>query len=173
MTSKFSDEELVQLYQIACEQGWDALEQSERIALGRWCTKTGRKRPGQAPSKPVKPVEGGDEYFEAIGLSKDARTAEDLRLLKSVRLLDDFPEDVINGCPGSDYADVVKALRRFGKPCVVRGGMTRKRAMELRHTIRSGRTSTWRPEGAYRAEVAPDHDSDGGYRVIAQYVGGE
>ena len=50
MKPKFSENELEPLYAIACDQGWDSLEQSERIALGRWCTRTGRKRPGTVPN---------------------------------------------------------------------------------------------------------------------------
>lgn len=53
MGSKYSEKELEQLYDIACAQGWDALEQSERIAVGRWCKSTGRKRPGVAPTSPA------------------------------------------------------------------------------------------------------------------------
>lgn len=173
--NKFSETDLEQLYGIACEQGWDALEQSERIAVGRWCTRTGRERPGVAPTRapePSKPVEGGESYFEALGLGKDERTEDDLRLLRQVRLLDEFPKDILTGRRVTKYEDAAEALKRFGKPGVVASGLSRNHAVELRRTIRCAKTSTWRPAGAYRAEVAPDHEREGCYRVIAQYLGG-
>ena len=81
MKPKFSENELEQLYAIACDQGWDSLEQSERIALGRWCTRTGRKRPGTVPNPgaaapvAVKPVNGGVDHPDAAGMPRrDERT---------------------------------------------------------------------------------------------------
>lgn len=180
MKPKFSENELEQLYAIACDQGWDSLEQSECIALGRWCTRTGRKRPGTAANPgaaaPVaaKPVNGGVDHPDASGMPRrDERTEEDLRLLKTVRLLEDFPDDIITGRPPSAYEDAAKALRVFRKPGVVAAGLSRKRAMELRRSIRRGQSVAWRPAGSYRAETAPDHDHEGCFRVIAQYLGGE
>ena len=180
MKPKFSENELEQLSGIACDQGWDSLEQSERIALGRWCTRTGRKRPGTVPNPgaaaagSVNPVNGDRRCFEVSGMPRrDERTEEDLRLLKTVRLLEDFPDDIITGRPPSAYEDAAKALRTFRKPGVVADGLSRKRAMELRRSIRRGASVAWRPAGSYRAETAPDHDHDGCFRVIAQYLGGE
>ena len=60
MAGKYSEKELEQLYDIACAQGWDALEQSERIAVGRWCKSTGRKRPGTVPASTATEPIGGD-----------------------------------------------------------------------------------------------------------------
>ena len=39
MTTKYTTEEVKQLYSIAVDQGWDALESNEKIAVGRYCRK--------------------------------------------------------------------------------------------------------------------------------------
>lgn len=213
MASKYSEKELEQLYDIACAQGWDALEQSERIAVGRWCKSTGRKRPGAAPTSPaaepiggdvprtvsvpdagtakriiehemygdpeseaVKPVVGGEEYFKALNLGEagdaGARTDEDLRLLRCVEFVERFPDDIVtpNATTGK-WDDPARALKRFPKPARIADDLTRKTAYELRRTISKARTNAWKPAGAYRAEIAPDHRHEGKWCVYAQYVG--
>lgn len=213
MAGKYSEKKLEQLYDIACAQGWDALEQSERIAVGRWCKSTGRKRPGTVPSstatEPIggyvprtmrvpdagtakriiehemygdqepdtmKPVAGGEEYFKALNLGEagddGARTDEDLRLLRCVEFVERFPDDIVtpNATTGK-WDDPARALKRFPKPARIADDLTRKSAYELRRTIRKARTMAWKPEGAYRAEIAPDHRHEGKWCVYAQYVG--
>ena len=216
MAGKYSEKELEQLYDIACAQGWDALEQSERIAVGRWCKSTGRKRPGAVPTSPaekpiadgngfhvvrvpdagtakriiehemhggpepegVKPVAGGEEYFKALNLGGSvdagARTDEDLRLLRCVEFVERFPDDIVtpNATTGK-WDDPARALKRFPKPARIADDLTRKTAYELRRTIRKARTNAWKPVGAYRAEIAPDHRHEGKWCVYAQYVGEE
>lgn len=49
MTTKYTTEEVKQLYSIAVDQGWDALESNEKIAVGRYCRKHGINRPGLEP----------------------------------------------------------------------------------------------------------------------------
>ena len=149
--------------------GWDALEQSERIAVGRWCTRNGRKRPPLVPVSKPRPAKDGDGVTGRFKELDD----EGRRLLKSVTILEKFPDDIIATRSVASYGDAVEALKWSGKPCVVASGMSRKRAMELRQTIRRAKTGTWAPMGAFRAEVAPDHDTDGLYLVIAQYLGGD
>ena len=170
--SKYTESECEQLYSIACAQGWDALEQSEKIAVGRWCTRNGRKRPPLVPVSKPHPAKDGGGRPDVTGRFKE-RDEEDLRLVKSVRILETFPDDIITARSAASYGDAVEVLKWCGKPCVVASGMSRKRAMELRQTIRRAKTGTWAPMGAFRAEVAPDHDKDGFYRVIAQYLGGD
>lgn len=213
MAGKYSEKELEQLYDIACAQGWDALEQSERIAVGRWCKSTGRKRPGTVPAstatEPIggdvprtvsvpdagtakriiehemygdqepdtmKPVAGGEEYFKALNLGEagddGARTDEDLRLLRCVEFVERFPDDIVtpNATTGK-WDDPARALKRFPKPARIADDLTRKSAYELRRTIRKARTMAWKPEGAYRAEIATDHRHEGKWCVYAQYVG--
>lgn len=195
MASKYSEKELEQLYDIACAQGWDALEQSERIAVGRWCKSTGRKRPDAVPTSPaekpiadgngfhvarvpdvVKPVGGGEEYFKALNLGEagddGARTDEDLRLLRCVEFVERFPDDIVTTTATTGkWDDPARALKRFPKPARIADDLTRKTAYELRRTIRKARTMAWKPEGAYRAEIAPDHRHEGKWCVYAQYVG--
>lgn len=164
-SGKYSESDLRQLYEIAREQGWDALDQSERISLGRYCTRMGLKRPGQdrsAASKPEAPIVP----------VKDERTEDDLQLLGRVKLLDAFPDDSITGVRTTRYGAAAEALKRFGKPGVVAVGLSRKRAIELRRVIRLGKTVAWQPAGSFRAEAAPDHEHEGLFRVIAQYQGG-
>ena len=213
MASKYSEKELEQLYDIACAQGWDALEQSERIAVGRWCKSTGRKRHGAVPAstatepvggcvprtvrvpdagtakriiehgmygdpepETVKPVVGGEEYFKALNLGEagddGARTDEDLRLLRCVEFVERFPDDIVTTTATTGkWDDPARALKRFPKPARIADDLTRKTAYELRRTIRKARTNAWKPVGAYRAEIAPDHRHEGKWCVYAQYVG--
>ena len=43
--AKFSEDDLENLYRLAVEDGWEALEQGERVAVARWCKKTGKPNP--------------------------------------------------------------------------------------------------------------------------------
>lgn len=54
---KYTQQELEQLYAIALRDGWDQLEQSERLAVGRYCRKQGLQRPGVTPSVAAQPVQ--------------------------------------------------------------------------------------------------------------------
>ena len=58
---KYTQQELEQLYAIALRDGWDQLEQSERLAVGRYCRKHGLQRPGVTPSVITQPVRAGTE----------------------------------------------------------------------------------------------------------------
>lgn len=173
--TKFSVEETEQLYEVALEQGWDALDQSERIAVGRWCRKTGRKRPDIAPSAPSEPSRPVTEAeapaagaAKAVGAVR-ADDDEDLRLLRCVDFVERFPDDIVVD-KTHDWSDISAALRRFPKPARVASDMSRRRASELRRVIRKGRTASWRPSGSFRAEIAPDHEHEGRWAVYAQHL---
>ena len=56
MTTKYTTEEVKQLYNIAIDQGWDALESNEKIAVGRYCRKHGINRPGLEPQTAPSPL---------------------------------------------------------------------------------------------------------------------
>ena len=56
MTTKYTTEEVKQLYSIAVDQGWDALESNEKIAVGRYCRKHGINRPGLEPQTAPSPL---------------------------------------------------------------------------------------------------------------------
>ena len=52
---KYDDEELRNLWDLAMEQGWDQLEPGERIAVSRWCRRTGHDIPRDVPSAATGP----------------------------------------------------------------------------------------------------------------------
>lgn len=56
MTTKYTTEEVKQLYSIAVDQGRDALESNEKIAVGRYCRKHGINRPGLEPQTAPSPL---------------------------------------------------------------------------------------------------------------------
>lgn len=191
---KYTQEDLAQLYDIAVRDGWDQLEQSERLAVGRYCRKHGLKRPGvtpsmtepptrvettpdspaatrQEPPAPPTPTTAEPEQAEADPL---ADGDEDLELLRSVRFLADWPADIHAkpARPEGKWAKPAKALRRFaGRVAVLREDMSRIAATDLRRRILRADIKSFAPKGAYRAETAPDHRHEGKWIVCAQYTG--
>lgn len=180
---KYTQQELEQLYAIALRDGWDQLEQSERLAVGRYCRKQGLQRPGVTPSVAAQPVqaETGDrkpaepeplasplpDPTETKPVESEARTVEkdeDLALLRSVRFIADGPADihVKPARPESKWSKPAKALRRFeGRIAVIGENMERRAALNLKQRILHGGIKAFTPKGAYRVEVAPDHRHDG------------
>lgn len=192
---KYTQQELEQLYAIALRDGWDQLEQSERLAVGRYCRKHGLQRPGITPSVITQPTQAGTEgdkpaesqpeplasllpettmpeplETEAMPAGKD----EDLALLRSVRFIADWPADihVKPVRPESKWSKPAKALRRFeGRIAVIGESMERRTALNLKQRILKGSIKAFTPRGAYRVEVAPDHRHEGKWIVCAQYPG--
>lgn len=196
---KYSESELKELYDIALREGWDQLEPSERIAVGRYCRKQGLDRPGLAPSvakqppveaESVKPVEPKPEPilagFETMplvdGRGRKRKAAEpvktgddaDLELLRSVRWLEDWPADITTKPlrPAGKWEKPAKAVRMgAGRVAVISEDMGRKPALNLRQRIIHGNITAFKPKGAYRVEIAPDHRHEGKWIVCAAYLG--
>lgn len=221
MTTKYTTEEVKQLYNIAIDQGWDALESNEKIAVGRYCRAHGINRPGlepqtapsplpeQAPETPApqtaeetkttqtetsaEPITG-EQYFKHLGLGS-AQSVEteiskletpqtgdvtasdtDLELLRSVRFIERWPDDIVTAPArtASKWKQIAQALRRFpDRPAIVAKGKSRRRALELRRRLRNAKFVGFQPKGSYRVEIAPDRRHKDCYVVIAQYRGAE
>lgn len=197
MTTKYTTEEVKQLYNIAIDQVWDALESNEKIAVGRYCRAHGINRPGlepqtapsllpeQAPETPApqtaeetkttqtetsaEPITG-EQYFKHLGLGS-AQSVEteiskletpqtgdvtasdtDLELLRSVRFIERWPDDI-----------VTTPARTASK--------WKRTAQALRRRLRNAKFKGFEPQGAYRVEIAPDRRHKDRYVVIAQYRG--
>ena len=186
MPAKYSESDLLKLYQLAKQEGWEKLEPGEKRAVLRWCRRTGRAFPDGAPAetaKPEKAPESKGDYFKALGFHEVAgddgkvgyvtdEAAHDMELLKSVRFVEDWPAD-INTTPAyapSKWVRPAEALKRFpGRIAVIASNLRRRSATGLRQRLRSGAVPAFRPKGAYRIEIAPDHEHEGMWRVLAQY----
>lgn len=221
MTTKYTTEEVKQLYSIAVDQGWDALESNEKIAVGRYCRAHGINRPGLEPQTAPSPLPEqatetpapqpaeetqstqtqtetgaepitGEQYFKHLGLGSaesveteiskletpqtgDVTASDtDLELLRSVRFIERWPDDIVTtpARTASKWKRIAQALRRFpDRPAIVAEGKSRRRALELRRRLRNAKFKGFEPQGAYRVEIAPDRRHKDCYVVIAQYRG--
>lgn len=184
---KYTPQQIEQLYAIALRDGWDQLEQSERLAVSRYCRKHGLQRPGVTPSARTQPVQVDAESqpepttssqpgSPAPGPAQDEtqtnETDMSLALLQSVRFIEDWPADihVKPMQPESKWSKPAKALRRFeGRIAIISENMNRRAALNLRQRILHGSIKAFTPKGAYRVEIAPDHRNNGKWIVCAQY----
>ena len=195
MTTKYTTEEVKQLYSIAVDQGWDALESNEKIAVGRYCRKHGINRPGLEPQtapsplpeqatetpapQPAEETQSTQTQTEtgAEPITGDATASDtDLELLRSVRFIERWPDDIVTtpARTASKWKRIAQALRRFpDRPAIVAEGKSRRRALELRRHLRNAKFVGFQPKGSYRVEIAPDRRHKDCYVVIAQYRGAE
>lgn len=195
MTTKYTTEEVKQLYSIAVDQGWDALESNEKIAVGRYCRKHGINRPGLEPQtapsplpeqatetpapQPAEETQSTQTQTEtgAEPITGDATASDtDLELLRSVRFIERWPDDIVTtpARTASKWKRIAQALRRFpDRPAIVAEGKSRRRALELRRRLRNAKFVGFQPKGSYRVEIAPDRRHKDCYVVIAQYRGAE
>lgn len=190
MTTKYTTEEVKQLYSIAVDQGWDALESNEKIAVGRYCRKHGINRPGLEPQTAPSPlpeqatetpapqpaVETEISKLETPQTGDATASDTDLELLRSVRFIERWPDDIVTtpARTASKWKRIAQALRRFpDRPAIVAEGKSRRRALELRRRLRNAKFVGFQPKGSYRVEIAPDRRRKDCYVVIAQYRGAE
>lgn len=190
MTTKYTTEEVKQLYSIAVDQGWDALESNEKIAVGRYCRKHGINRPGLEPQTAPSPlpeqatetpapqpaVETEISKLETPQTGDVTASDTDLELLRSVRFIGRWPDDIVTtpARTASKWKRIAQALRRFpDRPAIVAEGKSRRRALELRRRLRNAKFVGFQPKGSYRVEIAPDRRHKDCYVVIAQYRGAE
>lgn len=190
MPAKYTETDLVKLYGLAVEEGWGKLEPGEKRAVGRWCRATGRTIPGETTAVSGKSVNTTPEsraaYFKNLGFAEvragddgpigyvTPETARDMALLKSVKFVEDWPEDIDTRPPHvqGKWERPAQALKLFaGRIAVIATGLSRRSATSLRRRLRSGAVPSFRPKGSYRIEIAPDHKSEGMWTVLAQYVG--
>lgn len=190
MTTKYTTEEVKQLYNIAIDQGWDALESNEKIAVGRYCRAHGINRPGLEPQTAPSPlpeqatetpapqpaVETEISKLETPQTGDVTASDTDLELLRSVRFIERWPDDIVTtpARTASKWKRIAQALRRFpDRPAIVAEGKSRRRALELRRRLRNAKFVGFQPKGSYRVEIAPDRRHKDCYVVIAQYRGAE
>ena len=190
MTTKYTTEEVKQLYSIAVDQGWDALESNEKIAVGRYCRKHGINRPGLEPQTAPSPlpeqatetpapqpaVETEISKLETPQTGDATASDTDLELLRSVRFIERWPDDIVTtpARTASKWKRIAQALRRIpDRPAIVAEGKSRRRALELRRRLRNAKFVGFQPKGSYRVEIAPDRRHKDCYVVIAQYRGAE
>lgn len=190
MTTKYTTKEVKQLYSIAVDQGWDALESNEKIAVGRYCRKHGINRPGLEPQTAPSPlpeqatetpapqpaVETEISKLETPQTGDVTASDTDLELLRSVRFIERWPDDIVTtpARTASKWKRIAQALRRFpDRPAIVAEGKSRRRALELRRRLRNAKFVGFQPKGSYRVEIAPDRRHKDCYVVIAQYRGAE
>lgn len=190
MTTKYTTEEVKQLYSIAVDQGWDALESNEKIAVDRYCRKHGINRPGLEPQTAPSPlpeqatetpapqpaVETEISKLETPQTGDVTASDTDLELLRSVRFIERWPDDIVTtpARTASKWKRIAQALRRFpDRPAIVAEGKSRRRALELRRRLRNAKFVGFQPKGSYRVEIAPDRRHKDCYVVIAQYRGAE
>lgn len=73
---KYDDEELRNLWDLAMEQGRDQLEPGERIAVSRWCRRTGHDIPRDVPSESTGPVPVGGDRAAGDGSAGQRRDVD-------------------------------------------------------------------------------------------------
>lgn len=201
MTTKYTTEEVKQLYSIAVDQGWDALESNEKIAVGRYCRKHGINRPGLEPQTAPSPLPEqatetpapqpaeetqstqtqtetgaepitGEQYFKHLGLGPAESVETEISKLETPQTGDDIVTTPAR--TASKWKRIAQALRRFpDRPAIVAEGKSRRRALELRRRLRNAKFVGFQPKGSYRVEIAPDRRHKDCYVVIAQYRGAE
>lgn len=193
---KYDETTLQQLYQLACQEGWDQLTVSERMAVGRWCKKNSLPKPDGLPhaTKPIAQPEPEPRLdgFETIPVidgrkrkaeepvktsQKAAKTAsdeEDMRLFNAVRFLEGWPEDITPVRPihAGKWTLAGQALRRFpDRPAIIADNLSRSQARGLRNRMQKASIPAFQPPKDYRVEITPDHKHEGMYVVIAAYTG--
>lgn len=93
-----------------------------------------------------------------------------------IRFLDAWPEDtedLAHFNPTARWAQVAERLKaQPQRPAVIQTGLTRRGALHQRSALRNGKRAGF-TKGEFTIEIAPDHDHEGLYRLIAAYKGGK
>lgn len=170
---KYDEKTLQELYGLAKEQGWDQLTQGEKLAVGRWCRTNGMPRPGIEPKKPsAGSGPAAQTTGERVEASPAGKADRDLALIKQVRFVRDWPDDIDPGRPVTQWDGPAAALRMNPRGvALIRGNLPRRRAVEIRRKVRDGSIPAFTPKGSYRCEIAPDHDHPGRWNVYASWQG--
>ena len=117
------------------------------------------------------------QYRPTAIFSLDSTASDtDLELLRSVRFIERWPDDIVTtpARTASKWKRIAQALRRFpDRPAIVAEGKSRRRALELRRRLRNAKFVGFQPKGSYRVEIAPDRRHKDCYVIIAQYRGAE
>lgn len=173
--NKYSEQELKELYQIAVEQGWDALERGERITLGKYCRTNGLPRPTvptvapkpqpQAPAKPapVKPAPQTTVSEQKTTKPTAAQTA--LADNTEIEWVDAWPETNLI----IKWGQIAQQLRSHPERiAIIARNVPRRKAEDLVSSINTGKSKAWRPRGDYEAHKGIG-DSPDVFHVYACY----
>lgn len=123
------------------------------------------------PEHPTTP-RPGDSILDSLWRETPAGapSPEDAPDVPGVEFLDDWPADMVR--PRSSWTPVATLLRAHpGRPAIIRRGMPRKQAVELRRAMRHGSSRAFRPREAWRFEAAPDPAGHGLYMIVAAFRG--
>lgn len=171
--NKYSEQELKELYQIAVEQGWDALERGERISLGRYCREHGLPRPTvptvapkpqpQAPTPaPAKTTPQATAPAPTI-ITSTARPA--LADTTNIEWVDAWPETNLI----FKWGQIAQQLRSHPERiAIIARNVPRRQAGDLVSSINTGKSKAWRPRGDYEAHKGVG-DSPDVFHVYACY----
>ncbi|KFI49933.1 hypothetical protein [Bifidobacterium biavatii] len=135
---------------------------------------------------PATPPATPSEYFTALGFTEvntsngkagfmTEETAEDMILLKAVRFVDDWPDDIETDSPKPEtrWTKPAQALVRFsGRIGIIADDLDRRAAMSVRRRINHNTLATFKnaaPTGTWHSEIAPDHHHPGRWIVLAQH----
>ena len=158
MSATPSKDDMLNLYKLAQEQGLSTLNIREQRAVGK------------AIQEHNLPSLEKPEYDETM--LHDATKEELDKLADGIQFVSEVPPVITRSPHKRTYEQERNAMMKFRKPVVIRDNITRKQAIELMHHIRSGKTASFEPKGAFTAGRDEDPFHAGMYRVIAQYVGG-
>lgn len=159
MSTTHSKDDILNLYQLAREQGMSTLSVQEQ----RVVRKAIQEHNLPSLEKP--------EYSDAM---LHEATKEELdKLTDGIQFVSEVPPAITRSTHKRTYEQERNAMIMFRKPIVIRDNITHKQAIELMHHIRSGKSASFEPKGAFTAGRDTDPFHAGMYRVIAQYVGGD
>jgi pyruvate/2-oxoglutarate dehydrogenase complex dihydrolipoamide acyltransferase (E2) component len=123
----------------------------------------------EAPQQTAEPE--AQEPAPPAGITSLADTGDE----PLVRFLDDWPDDLVQAklLWNGRWMQVARALKAHagGGPAVIAENLTRRRAFELRRSIRLGRYHAFAPAGAFQCEISHDARHDGRYLIVARYTG--
>lgn len=171
--NKYSEQDLKDLYQIAVEQGWDALERGERITLGKYCRTNGLPRPTvptvapepqpPIPAKPAKPA----PQTTVPEQKTTAPTATQTPLTDNTEIewVDAWPETNLI----IKWGQIAQQLRSHPERiAIIARNVPRRQAGDLVSSINTGKSKAWRPRGDYEAHKGVG-DSPDVFHVYACY----
>lgn len=175
--NKYSEQDLKDLYQIATEQGWDALERGERITLGKYCRTNGLPRPTvptvapePQPQAPAKPAPANRHHKQQ---SQNKKTTKPTATAVQPALADNTEIEWVDAWPETNliikWGQIAQQLRSHPERiAIIARNVPRRKAEDLVSSINTGKSKAWRPRGDYEAHKGIG-DSPDVFHVYACY----
>lgn len=170
MTTKYTTEEVKQLYSIAVDQGWDALESNEKIAVGRYCRKHGINRPGLEPQTAPSPL---PEQATETPAPQPAEETQSTQTQTETGAEPITGEQYFKHLGLGPAESVETEISKLETPQTGDATASDTDLELLRRRLRNAKFVGFQPKGSYRVEIAPDRRHKDCYVVIAQYRGAE